>query len=509
MTIPKGGTCPVKNITPELLSRIFMFGASQDENEHDTVVLDVDESFFARRNIGLAVNVSSYPGDKTAGEDVDSGQESVGSPFPFRINVSLVSRHWRDVAVATPSLWETITIPSYPHTQPPSAHISLLLKRSLSHPINIHIGGGYRHDAYGLLTPHVHRWRSVTTDFYSHNDAAAFFRAVNHPSVSTPTRLKTLELYRTESDMDTERSPDSSPSDQHPGFRSSVPCLERLVLSGVHVDWDRAWISSASNLTFLALVFHSDNFCPSWVQFITILRGAPALKTLKLDAIDSPVEFDWIEDYFASGEMDNPKPPVQLLHLSDLSIGFAHESTFTVLLDKLDVPLLTSLHIESRDRELDNTSIIRCLTELPLALPSGATPRSLLGRLEHFKIACFPCGREEVETLYEALQNLKSFSIVLDHWVYPSSTFLNVLLSPCTLPGQDAWLPQLEKLYVSSISGYELTRRVVQERKNVGVPLKALYLEEPCGIDRESFMWFKESVETLAFFEDNEVSSKP
>jgi hypothetical protein len=65
-------------------------------------------------------------------------------------------------------------------------------------------------------------------------------------------------------------------------FSGSAPCLESIFLERVILDWNQDWISDASRLTALDLQEHSDDVGPSWDEFATILRGAPALECLVL-----------------------------------------------------------------------------------------------------------------------------------------------------------------------------------------------------------------------------------
>lgn len=397
VTVPPKGdtcdTCPVKNLPPELLSRIFEFGGT---DSHGTCQVENGNGHVLCDLVGI------FPEQIDTGSKGLTVDEFFGSSSSFQINVSLVSRHWYNVAISTPSLWTTITCPSLPYAYPSNTHLSNLLKRSNGLPIVIDLGRGCQPDAYPLLVPHVHRWHSVKAEFHSSESADAFLHAVSHPSISAASRLTTLQLsFRPDED--------SRELEQYTLFCGSAPYLERLTLWGVHVDWNQAWISSASNLTYLQLGFHADNARPSWVQFATILRGAPVLTTLKLhisasDLIDWPITSD---DGTAA---ENLMPPIQLLKLMNFSIALRSDCA-TGLFCVLYMPSLTSLTLNLYD---DPNIFIRCLAGPPtsLAPPSpGETPHSLLSQLENLNIVCqFTC-LPWIELLYEELQNLKSLSI--------------------------------------------------------------------------------------------------
>ena len=479
MVPPEGDTCPVNNLPPELLSRIFELGgtdshtAFQVENGNDHVLRDVVRIFPEQTNISSNGLAADHDGDKRRGEHVD--QESFDTASSFRINVSLVSRNWHNVAISTPSLWTIITGPSLPYAYSPNTHLPLLLKRSNGLPIDIDLGRGSQPDVYPLLVPHVHRWHSVKAEFNSYEDTDAFLDAISRPSVPAASRLTTLQLCFRAVFHILYPLPVQCPT----LFCGSAPYLERLTLWGVHVDWNQSWISSASNLTYLELRFLLDMVGPSWVQFATILRGAPALKTLKLYAAGPSLELvDWDITSDAGSGAENPRSPIPLLNLTDFFIGFRTERYAIWLFRMFYMPSLTSLTFDFRADDYDG--LIEHLAGPPSSLASPSpdeTPQSLLSKLENLGIVCLPCNRSGIEILYGKLQNLKSLSIALHHpWNVLSALFLELL--PCSLPGRDVWLPLLETVYISQISNdFGLIRDVVQKRKDVGVPLKSLYLE--------------------------------
>jgi hypothetical protein len=488
MVPPKGDTCPVNNLPPELLSRIFELGGT-DSHGACQVKNGLGNGHVLPDLIGII-----FPGQIGTSSKGLTVDESFDTSSSFRISVSLVSRYWHNVAISTPSLWTTITCPSLPCAYPPNVHLSLLLKRSNGLPIDIDLGRGCQPDAYPLLVSHVHHWHSVKAEFHSSEGVDAFLHAVSHPSVPAASQLTTLQLsFRPHEDFQL---------GQFTLFCGSAPYLERLTLWGVHVDWNQAWISSASNLTYLQLGFHADNVHPSWVQLATILCGTPALETLKLHtsalgAAEWPIMSD------AGTAAENPIPPIQLLKLTDFSIALLSHCA-TGLFRVLYMPSLTSLTLD-----LWNTPdihFIRCLAGPPtsLAPPShDETPLSLLSQLENLNIVCFLCSRPWIELLYEELQNLKSLSIALRRLWDRSPLFFEALLFPCRLPGRSVWLPLLETVYVSQYRhGFQLISNLVQKRKDFGVPLKSLYLEQSCRIylKDEDLTWFKENVETFDYF---------
>ena len=87
-----------------------------------------------------------------------------------------------------------------------------------------------------------------------------FLDLISAPRISAVPLLTTLELYC------------YCKSARFDGIRmskdiillsGSAPLLTRLVLWGVHVDWDQPWIASAPNLVDLEFAWHPEHLRPS------------------------------------------------------------------------------------------------------------------------------------------------------------------------------------------------------------------------------------------------------
>ena len=248
---PKGDICFIKNIPPELLSRIFEVGSEGNDSEDD----------------------EGEEGDK---EETDAiGSSDFPAPWLlFQIVVSHVCRHWRNVAFSTPSLWTSILVTL--EARPPYESVLTRLERSKGLPIDIYVNCERRvhvcnvkppSDAdleflFSLLIPHVHRWRAVKVSVSDCYHMDVFLSAVSDPSIPAAPQLRSLELYhQEETEVDSFGYPGMS---KHLTlFGGTVPSLTRLILSGVHIDWNQPWITSASNLTELELAFHSEDVRPS------------------------------------------------------------------------------------------------------------------------------------------------------------------------------------------------------------------------------------------------------
>ncbi|KAG8214869.1 hypothetical protein J3R82DRAFT_10036 [Butyriboletus roseoflavus] len=536
---PSGNVCFINNLPPELLSRIFEVGtADNDIKDEGDMAAYLDYVHYYRLDAKDADD-SDIPhdvkmteeladddreGDEEEADDEEDSSDATGSSDmpaswpPFQVVVSHVCHHWRIIAFSTPSLWTTIVVS--PEARPPYHYVSMRLERSKDLPIDIYIecerqeptkpdatDGGTPFDVdrkflYSLLIPHIHRWRTIEVSVSEYRHMHAFLSAVSDPSISAAPQLTTLELYHREEMEEFDNFGYPSMSKHFILFGGSAPCLTSVVLWGVHVDWNQPWITSASKLTYLELAFHPEDVRPSWAQFATILRGAPALEKLGIrlsgPSGDPPAWF--IEP--TPGSPIDLNAPIQLPKVTDFIFAFHSPIRSIGLLRKFYLPALKNLVLD-----FDNGEYTELVHELvgpatSSSLPSALEqPRSLLKSLVSLKIAGLPCYPGCVETLYGELQNLTSLNISL---TYLPPLFLDILATPCMSVGRgDTWLPRLATLYVSGTSG-DVLRELVQKRRDMGAPLDSLYVEASCDLDDEDTEWLKENVKTFDFFEGSD-----
>ncbi|KAF8132839.1 hypothetical protein EV363DRAFT_1430813 [Boletus edulis] len=516
---PKGGICLIDNLPPELLSHIFELGFVDDVEE------DIADSYYNHldatahemdihdRDVEMKEDKVEGGEEDESDEGASDGTESCHDFPPFTLAVSHVCRHWRNVALSTPSLWTDIVVT--PEERPPYELVSTLLERSKSLPIDITVNYGdldeYKDDfeppsdadleiLFAMLIPHIHRWRTIEVLVSEYHYMYAFLSAISDPSVPAAPQLTTLELYDYE---DT----DNPATFQHPRmakhltlFAGSAPLLTKIVLWGVHVDWDQPWVASASNLTDLELAHHTEDVRPSWAQFSTILRSASVLQRLSLRQSGPSGEPQaWSIEPTPGGPV-NVNAPIQLVRVTDFILAFHTQARSIGLLRKFYVPALKHLTLDPDLIDNDFDDLLRELAR-PVS-PGQEQARSLASRLESLKLSGLPCHMECVETLYGELQNLRLLNLSL---YFLDPYFLDIISTPCTLPGRgDIWLPRLTTLHVSGGSGIAL-RKLILQRKEAGVPLSSLYVDRDCELDDEDVDWLKVNVETFEFFEDSDV----
>lgn len=416
---PKGDTCFINNLPPELLSRIFEVGAEEDGREdEDDIEADLWEKFCqdldgkgsgekSTRDSDAEMNKELEDEEETEDEDEDDATESSDShpsmTCPrFAIVVSHVCRHWRNVAFSTPSLWTTIEVT--PMARPPYELESTLLERSKSLPIDIYVDCEALEGhpcceppsssdllfLYTMLASHIHRWRTMEVSVSDYNLMYIFLIVVSGPSISGAPQLTTLELYDHEEREDFNTFEYPKLSMHRTLFSGSAPLLTRIVLWGVHVDWDQPWIASASNLTELELAYHSEDVRPSWAQFVTILRGATSLEKLSLHLSGPSGEPpEWYIEPTPGGPADL-NTPIHLPRVTDFILAFQPQARAIGLVRKLNLPALKHLVLDFD--EGDYTDFVHELAKpTPSSSPAQEQHRSLLSKLETLKISGLPC----------------------------------------------------------------------------------------------------------------------
>ena len=520
---PKYDVCFVNNLPPEVLSRIFEDGSADDDSEDED---DVGADFWDNRHYNLSdaneadgndthrddspVEMQEEIEDEGEGEGDKEGTDATGSSdFPppglsFQIIVSHVCRHWRNVALSTPSLWTTIEVT--PEARPPYGPVSAWLERSKGLPVDIYVncersrrGVQLPSDTdleflFSLFSPHIHRWRTMEILVSDYRHLYVFLSVVSDPSVPAP-QLTVLEF--------------DSFGYTYPGMLKrlalvggSAPLLTGLVLCGVHVDWNQPWIASASNLTHLELAFHLEDLRLSWARFAAILRGAPALERLSLrlsGPCGDPQEW-FIEP--TPGSPADLNSPVQFPRVTHLTLAFHSQARAIGLLHKFYLPAIKHLVLEFNNG--DYTEFVHELAK-PATSPSlnsaQEKPCSLLRNLETLKIAGLPCRTECLQKLYGELQNLTSLDI--NFWSPHPEDPLSLLGSP-GIGRHEIWLPRLVTLYVPWTSS-DVLREIVQRRKDAGVPLDSLYVKDSYGAySDEDVVWLKENLKMFELLEESD-----
>ncbi|KAG2359640.1 hypothetical protein BDR07DRAFT_1414502 [Suillus spraguei] len=519
---PKGTRCPINDIPPELLSLIFEVGAQSIKDGEDEE--DEDEAMAVYWNLEAGtkdgvdeeseiVHLKRSRVTRNDGVDEDGLSESsmdndaTFEPEPsFEVLISHVCHHWRMVALNTPSLWTEIDVS--PLDSPPFERVQILLERSKSLPIDIRIdceppdddeeedSSGSENSELGqsphsmtfsdldnlmsLLVPHISRWGSIEVTVACYKHMFVFLSAVSDPSIAGAPQLEALQLYHHE-------DAESLTAFAHPDlvqhfklFGGVAPRLKSIALWGVHVDWCQEWLSCGSNLLDMELSYHTDDVRPSWTQFAAILCGAPKLETLSLCSsgpLGAP--HDWYPEG-GLGSCGNDYTGVIELHsLTHLVLAFHLPAYVSGLLRRLAFPSLKSLTLDFDNDDFTDFAAQLAgpvVTAVPVVPKDGEKKRSLLSGLDTLKISGFQCSDRSIEIIYF------------------------ITLVPGQRDVRHVCLPSLTTLSTADVPGHQI-RELVQKRKEAGVPLKAVYMEENDEVTDHDLKWLKDNVEEFDFFE--------
>lgn len=467
---PPDGYCRVNQLPPEILSIIFKCGVSQLEDL-----------------------VHSYDDEKTSA--------ALPDVLPFELLVSHVCRLWRNVALDTPFLWTSITVLASEY--PPYERVVAYLERSKSFSLDIRIDyvprevlqlSSVEADNFEvlltLLIPHLARWASIWLGVSCYHYMYTFLKTVSDPSVPPAARLQELHLVHT--------SKWGAPILSEPKFLDhfftlfggSAPLLRTLVLVGVHIDWSQGWLQSAPNLQTLHLALYDFDVCPSWEAFSAILRGAPALQTFKINF---------------SGPYDHPGEPLLLPNLLELDLAVGSEREVILLLRKFCTPVLKTLTLGfGLDFSVDYSDLVTQLVgPATRAIRSPIEqPCSLLRSLETLSIQGLFCSTDCVEELYRELVNLKVFKLpmlIASPWMFVR------LLFPRKAPATVVSLPSLEELFVSGVATHHIVQ-LVAERRDAGVPLRAVFMEQCSETEFSDVVWLRDNLEEFEITESDDKS---
>jgi len=444
---------PVWYLPNELLSLIFEKGMEMEEDE--------EEASHKEKDFNLQDSSSSS----------FSSLRRCSKKLPFAVLVSLVCRTFREVATHTPALWTKIHV-SYPN-ETNLERAQAYIDRSGSSPLAIAIGSDdegpeiFEEEGYTklmvILHPHISRFRFFAAQ---HSDFRFLHHMMKHLDSPAPL-LEGLDIC--------ERNYESGFDEFHEFhytelrkplvlFSGNVPKLQRLVLDGVHVDWERC---NFGGLVDLILCYHTLDVRPSYDILKSIIDASPHL--LNLDFRGSgPLLPEDASDACAFVPITMDK--LRRLHISDISSEYS-----TPLISLLRAPNLKVLSLANLDAN-DYTPLLTQLAGPPVLYPG----------VVELKVSKVDSSDGSFLLLLKAYPNLTKLSLYEDLWVQslaPEETSGEV---PC---------PKLETLRCIRALASGL-KSVIEKRKEVGHPIAKLeidaFVQETCT--KDELDWLMENV---------------
>lgn len=218
----------------------------------------------------------------------------------LRMRLTWVNRRWREIAINTQHLWNTIWFRDhFPYNRS-----LLFLERAGTSPLDIRLNEHLRYFESGRkpeeeLSADRVNWVMDRILAKSDQIRRLIVLVENWPGIfavhrklATPPRpmkqLQHLEIHRT-GRFDSEAAPnmDPNPFEQFVVLCGGyTPALSHITLNGTHIDWLN---SPPSNLTILDLRRSSPRCMPPIDAFLNVLRTCPRLHRLLLDGAAPPV----------------------------------------------------------------------------------------------------------------------------------------------------------------------------------------------------------------------------
>lgn len=192
--------------------------------------------------------------------------------------VSSVSSYWRQVCLATPTLWANIRF----HRMRGLDHAALWLERSQSCPLRLSFPDktypGREQDLDELLQRHSNRLRSLVVAGNGHGAGWKAFRAACAQHTENSVRLESLGISATY-DFPGEALSELGllPKDQMDRYVKSVRNL--YVICRLFDDWTS---TAFHELTTLALKGIYGQISPTVEEFLNVLRASPRLRSLEI-----------------------------------------------------------------------------------------------------------------------------------------------------------------------------------------------------------------------------------
>lgn len=598
---PEGDKCPINVLPDELLAYIFEMGmnmefeakqfgendeeyesgfsdseedeSDEDEDETEQEIVEVeedskddeewsdvdeDEEVLRRekKKRGKAKIGDSGEGDgddEADGDDEEDTDDENETELPFQVLVSHVCKRWRDIALATPSLW---TLLDFQKGTPFDKHIAFV-ERAKNAPLDIIIDCTYA-DAYED-EPELHvtegekRDRELVDCLKKSIDRSDpslpdIFGDPNwhtRPGLDSPPPDRELldDHYYSISEL-SEILDLLIPRVQHwralsvsvSDYRWIYLLLARLhqcgpadtleVMELYHYDDNDSgelfrprhlairftpfhgrtprlrnctfwgvhldWDASLGifkNVEDIELAYHTEEVRPSYKTLETILKSSD-IKILTL-CLSGPQGTE--DDWRAAGAT-----PIQVPSLEGLTLRYHSPHYACSLLRFLDTPNIKSLALDFDEQ--DYTDFAKDLCKAP-----HGRSKSLLSGLENFKVSGLPCSRALVDKMLEQLANLKSLNL---NCIGEGEMFFEALLktSASSDAGSSArkiYCPALEAITTSGISGKQM-REFVEVRAKAGVPVKRVFMSEKDDVDLSSERWLKDHVKEFEYFDPSD-----
>lgn len=380
-----------------------------------------------------------------------------------------VCRHWRELALSDPTLWNAIWFKDVPNFERSFAYF----ERSANAPLDIRIDDTHakpltlaelkyvldgifkKISNFRIIIIVLQEWDVIL--FVLHAFCAV--KEKNFPMI-----LERFEMHRSgPTYVQIGAGHEYSELNLIPLFGgATVPSLKHLSLNGIHIDWVNSVITDLANIDIRRLPLDKS---PTLSQFRELIGRSPALQELFLDgAGPSPAGF-------VQENLVNPIliPSLRVLALGNFSLRFAlyvssHLSTPNVR----DLTLLNlggDDYSELFDAMRSTMPSVRILTFCNIDFLPDRQKRSIIKWLQYMP-----------QVTYLRIRSVKL--PILESFLYDPKTMgppVDEKTPEQTLEEQSVPCPKLTILEVADNENIEIIIRWAQIRKQLGFPLQKVY----------------------------------
>lgn len=243
----------------------------------------------------------------------------------------LVSQHWYDIAINTPTLWSKIRIGNHNSVE----KAARMLGRSKSVPLDITIDFNDRYNRQGsisdvltramnLLAPSIRRWKSFHLSVPNRLQANT---ALSHCVTEAPMlRVFTVHVFHSMQEDVVSQPPNSL-------FCGYTPSLKACSLKSFHLGWGHSILRNLQVIKFDGYWNGSD---PSTAVMLGILRASPDVRELTLRNLS---------DVSESRTTSSAGDLIHLPHLTKITLYYSGYNRTLSVLDRISFPALERIDL--------------------------------------------------------------------------------------------------------------------------------------------------------------------
>lgn len=409
-------------------------------------------------------------------------------PVASDIAISHVSRHWRNAAIHTASLWCVINILPFQ----PIEKTTTYLERSRGYPLTVTVDTKtslYKDstvfDRFEAVANHVHRWRAF--DIYS-SSYDFLCAALNRLHNTSAPLLGAIFISFEDDNLDDEDDDDShviDPENLLPLsiFTGGCPRLESLGILGLDI---RIFWPPAAQIVDLYLKFIVNGPYITLEGFRSIIQLMPNLKSLSLagNLIDIPLTLPPVDHTIIIPLLES----LELTQIDDLE----GNQDLRLFLTSTWMPMLQTLMLN--DMEQDLSQLVHGVRD--------SSRKPLFPVLRHISLHHISNGNWTADaSFFSSMPSICSFNLYHDDIHTP--TILKSLRTTPTQPADMVFWPKLNVicLEIYHQHSFDALCDLITYRQSVRKPITFINISDYrtiSGIDfEECRKWLQHNVPTV------------